>query len=88
MKALMVAALIVLPNVALAQTTAPSDKSSAVLAPLKMKPPKPICRSEDTTGSMFPTRTCHTKEKWTAIDRANATNAERLRNSHGTSGPS
>jgi len=86
MKALMVAVLIIAPNAALAQTATSSDKPGAIVAPAKMKPPKPICRSEDTTGSMFPTRTCHSKEEWTAIDATNAANAERMRNSRSSAG--
>jgi hypothetical protein len=88
MKALIVAALIISSSATFAQTSAPADKPSTDAAPTKVKTPKPICRSEETTGSMFPTRTCHSKQGWTAIDAANAANAERLRNSHGTAGRS
>lgn len=86
MKALMFAALFVSFSAAFAQTNESSSKTSATVAPIKVKSLKTICRSEDTTGSMFPTRTCHSKEEWTAIDAANAANAERLRNSRGTAG--
>jgi hypothetical protein len=86
MKALMVAALIISSSAAFAQTSAPTDRPNADVISAKVKPPKPICRSEDTTGSMFPTRTCHTKEEWTTIDAANAANAERMRNSRSSTG--
>lgn len=86
MEALMFAALFISLSAAFAQTNELSNKTSAAVAPIKVKPPKTICRSEDTTGSMFPTRTCHSKEEWTAIDAANAANAERLRNSRGAAG--
>jgi hypothetical protein len=86
MRALMVFALAVTSSVSFAQTSAPADTTAVSNAPTKMKPLKPICRSEDTTGSMFPTRTCHTKEEWTAIDAANAANAERMRNSRSSAG--
>ncbi|MGN6620693.1 MAG: hypothetical protein ACTHKR_06490 [Sphingomonas sp.] len=41
------------------------------------KPPKEkkICRSEQTTGSYLPKRTCHTAEEWKAIDGTNADDA-------------
>lgn len=36
---------------------------------------KKICRSEQTTGSYFAKRTCHTRDEWKAIDAANADSA-------------
>lgn len=36
---------------------------------------KKICRSEQTTGSYFAKRTCHTRDEWKAIDAANTDNA-------------
>lgn len=41
------------------------------------KPPKEkkICRSEQTTGSYFAKRTCHTREEWKAIDSSNGDDA-------------
>lgn len=86
MKTLMAAAFVLWSSATFAQTNAPSDATGATAAPAKVKPPKPICRSENTTGSMFPTRTCHTKEEWAAIDAANAANAERMQNSRSTTG--
>lgn len=81
MIAWMAAALIMGSGTTLAQTNVPSSATGATASQAKTKPPKAICRSEDTTGSLFPTRTCHSKEEWSAIDAANAANAERIRNS-------
>jgi hypothetical protein len=80
MKALMVAALAISSSVAFAQTSAPSNNTAASVAPTEVKAPKPICRTEATTGSRFTTRTCHSKEDWTTIDAANAAIIERSRN--------
>jgi hypothetical protein len=70
------AALVLISGAASAQTApaVPSDGAAAV----KVKPPKPMCRSEDVTGSFFQQRTCHSKEEWAAIDAVNAANAERM----------
>jgi hypothetical protein len=86
MKAFLVVALAITSSVAFAQTSAPSDTTAASNAPAAMKPPKPICRTEATTGSRFTTRTCHSKEEWTAIDAANAAIIERNRNPQSIAG--
>ena len=86
MRALMVFALAVTSSVSFAQTGAPADTTAASNAPAAMKPPKPICRTEATTGSRFTTRTCHSKEEWTAIDAANAAIIERNRNPQSIAG--
>ena len=86
MKAWILAALVMGSSAALAQTNAPSSATGATAPAAKIKPPKPVCRSENTTGSMFPTRTCHSKEEWAAIDVANAANAERMSNSRNSAG--
>lgn len=86
MKVLMVAALVIWSSATLAQTKAQSDTTGATAAPAKVKPPKPICRNEATTGSIFSTRTCYTKEDWVAIDAANAANIERMRSSRSVNG--
>lgn len=41
---------------------------------------KKVCRSEQVTGSMMPKRTCHTRADWAAIDQANATVVQNMRN--------
>ena len=80
MKASMAVALLMASSAGVAQTAPPSKTSDAAVPTAKAKPPKPICRREDTTGSLFPTRTCHSKEEWPAIDAANAANTERMSN--------
>jgi len=51
---------------------------------------KKICRREETTGSIMPTRVCHSKEEWAQIDAANAKAAEQFNASrhvgHGSGG--
>ncbi|MCP3736210.1 hypothetical protein M9979_15180 [Sphingomonas sp. RP10(2022)] len=46
-------------------------------------PPPPadkrICRREVPLGSIMPTRICHTKAEWAAIDAANSDAAENAR---------
>jgi hypothetical protein len=80
MRTLITVALLLAPGVAAAQAIEPAAAPQATSTPpaVKTKPPKPICRKEDVTGSFFPARTCHTKEEWAAIDAANAQNAERM----------
>lgn len=82
----MVVALAITSSVAFAQTSAPSDNPAASVAPTEVKAPKPICRTEATTGSQFTTRTCRSKEEWTAIDAANAAIIERDRNPQSIAG--
>ena len=41
---------------------------------------KKVCRREETTGSIMPTRICHTKDEWAQIDAANARAAEQFNN--------
>ncbi|TXC71505.1 hypothetical protein FSB78_11540 [Sphingomonas ginsenosidivorax] len=72
MKMMIAIALILSSSAGLAQTAATGSAAA------NAKPPKPICRSEPVTGSIFPQRSCHSKEEWTAIDAANAANAERM----------
>ena len=40
---------------------------------------KKICRSEERTGSIMPTRVCHSNSEWAAIERQNASTVERDR---------
>lgn len=88
MKTLIAVAMVFTPGLAVAQTTgAGAANSPTPTTPsAKTKPPKPICRKEDVTGSFFPARTCHTREEWAAIDAANAKNAERISAARNTSG--
>ena len=80
MKPLMAVVVMLGSSAGLAQIAAPSIPTEVTASPAKAKPPKSICRSANTTGSMFPTRTCHSKEEWSAIDAANAANTERMSN--------
>ncbi|MDQ0836966.1 hypothetical protein [Sphingomonas faeni] len=86
MKVLIAATLIMASSAGATQTAAPPVPADATAPAAKSKPPKPVCRSEDKTGSMFPTRTCHSKEEWTAIDAANASNVERMSNARKSAG--
>ncbi|TXC71252.1 hypothetical protein FSB78_10060 [Sphingomonas ginsenosidivorax] len=80
MRTLITVALLLAPGVAAAQAIEPvaAPPATSTQPAVKAKPPKPLCRKEDVTGSFFPARTCHTKEEWAAIDAANAQNAERM----------
>lgn len=75
-------ALIASAGAGMPQATTPQNSTTTAPA----KPPKPICRSENVTGSIFPTRTCHSKEEWVAIDAANAADAERMSSARNSSG--
>lgn len=81
-----IAAALVGSSAALAQTNAPSSATGAAVPAAQIKPPKPVCRSETRTGSLFPTRTCHSKEEWAAIDDANTSSAERMSNMRNSAG--
>jgi hypothetical protein len=81
MKVLIAAALVVSSSAGLAQTAAPAVSTDGASPKAKAKPPKPICRSLSVTGSMFPARSCHSKEEWVAIDAANAADADQMSNS-------
>ena len=60
--------------------------SVAAATPVPVKEKK-ICRTEETTGSMMPHRTCYTKAQWVTIDGQNKANVNSLRDSmHGHSG--
>lgn len=80
MKALIAAALIMGSGVSTAQTPMPTASTDSNAPAGKVKPPKPLCRNESTTGSMFAKKTCHSKEEWAAIDLANAADVERISN--------
>ena len=67
---------------AVAQTTSSPDPAASQ----STAPQKKICRSSVVTGSMMATRVCHTKQEWTAIDKANGAAAGKFydqRNSNG-----
>jgi hypothetical protein len=64
---------------ALAQTPAASTSAaSAVVA----DGDRIVCRSERTTTTRFPVRTCRTKNEWKARESANRRSNERLTDSH------
>ncbi len=56
---------------------APQPSAPQVAAPVKEKK---ICRSENSTGSILPKRTCKTQAEWTATDAANRDVVEQRRN--------
>ena len=61
----MVVALVFL----LAAGQAPAQASAAPAAPVKEKK---ICRSETSTGSIMPKRTCHTQAEWQKLSGSTA----------------
>jgi len=63
------------PGALLAQETVPTPAATSAT---KAEKEKKVCRSEETTGSMMPTRVCHTKSEWTQIDAANARTADQF----------
>jgi hypothetical protein len=81
LKATIAAVLILSSSAGLAQTTAPATAADVVAPQAKSKPPKPVCRTESVTGSMFPARTCHSGEEWKAIDSARAADADQMSHS-------
>ena len=85
---ILLAATCAVPGVLLAQAPSPAAASAAPAA--KPEKEKKICRREETTGSIMPTRICHTKDEWVQIDEANAHAAEQFnaarRTGHGMSG--
>jgi hypothetical protein len=64
-----VSAILSGPVMAQDNVAAPADAS--------VKPAKEhkICREDVNTGSIMPHRTCHTREEWAEIDKADAANA-------------
>jgi len=42
-------------------------------------PEKPICRSEEVTGSNLPERHCHTKAEWAALEKQHEAEIRSLR---------
>ncbi|TPG52832.1 hypothetical protein EAH76_13280 [Sphingomonas glacialis] len=41
---------------------------------------KKVCRSEESTGSLFVKRVCHTKIEWAALDLEGRRSAEHIQN--------
>jgi len=78
------------PAALLAQVAAPTLAETSAAPAVKAEKEKKICRREETTGSIMPTRICHTKDEWVQIDEANAHAAEQFnaarRTGHGMSG--
>lgn len=60
-------ATILMASGAAAHQTAPATPPSVVAAAKPVTAEKPICRSEETTGSRFSKRVCHTKADWNAM---------------------
>ncbi|GAA0301465.1 hypothetical protein GCM10009087_09030 [Sphingomonas oligophenolica] len=56
-----------------AQEAAPSAPAGASDAakPVKVKKPRRICRSDQSTTTRMTSQTCHTADEWAAIDRSN-----------------
>ena len=75
------------PSALLAQDVAPAPAAALAAKPEKEKK---ICRREETPGSVMPTRVCHTKDEWVAIDKANQAATDQFnaarRSGHGMSG--
>lgn len=60
-RALLIAAVIALPSMAMAEDAAPA----------KPKPEPKVCKSSSTPGSRIVTRTCKSKAVWDEEDRLN-----------------
>jgi hypothetical protein len=76
-----------IPSALFAQIAAapPAEPAAAAEKPAKEKK---ICRREEETGSIMPTRICHTKDEWVRIDAANQKAVEQFsaaRRDHGGS---
>lgn len=68
-----------IPTALLAQTATPATTEKPVKE-------KKLCRREEMTGSIMPTRVCHTKDEWVQIDAANQKAADQFsaaRRNHG-----
>lgn len=68
-------------SLVLALVTLPAIQTADAVPPAPVKE-KPVCRREIPIGSIMPTRTCHSKAEWAAIDRANSDAAETARRSN------
>ncbi|MGY2734161.1 hypothetical protein [Sphingomonas sp. UYP23] len=82
MKTVVVAVLLCAPSLAYAADT--------VAAPAPVEKEKKVCRSEESTGSLFVKRVCHTKTEWTALDAERQRAAESMnsrRNGNGVDLP-
>lgn len=72
-----------IPTALLAQTATPPATAATAEKPAKEKK---LCRREEMTGSIMPTRVCHTKDEWVQIDAANQKAADQFsaaRRNHG-----
>lgn len=69
-----------------ASLAAPALAQDAAGQPTTAKPAKPkkICRVDPTLGSMMPRYVCHSKEEWSAIDKASQNAADNAQNGLGT----
>jgi hypothetical protein len=57
----------------------PSASANGATARTAQSGPGKVCRREQATGSVIGVRVCRTSAEWTAIDAANARNAEQFR---------
>ncbi len=72
------------PATLVAQTATPAAPAAATAE--KPAKEKKFCRREEMTGSIMPTRICHTKDEWIQIDAANQKAADQFsaaRRNHG-----
>jgi hypothetical protein len=71
MKTLFAAVLLCVPILAQAEDAPP-------VPPVEKE--KKVCRSEESTGSLFVKRICHTKAEWAALDAEGARAAQHMQN--------
>lgn len=78
----------ILTFIAILATAAPAaagqSTPSPSIAAAPAKADKPICRSEEETGSRFSKRVCHTKSQWNAIAAEAQTGFEASRRPRGS----
>jgi hypothetical protein len=72
------------PGALFAQAATPATAPAA--AAEKPAKEKKMCRREEETGSIMPTRICHTKEEWVQIDDANQKAADQFSNARRNGG--
>ena len=64
----------------------PQTEAPAVAAAPAPKKVKPICRTEEVTGSIMGKRVCHSAAEWKQIEDANQAATEAFRNRSPTRG--
>ena len=75
--------LAVLAGVSLAVPVQAQDAPAAAPS-AKAAKPKRICRADTSLGSVMPRYVCHSKEEWTAIDKATQQASDNAQNGMGT----